>query len=82
MTSLIDYLQKRQRGVRYVFFGAVAVILIGSLLVDTSHGHTWMEKYIPGFWSIFAIVSCIVLIFFARWLAAAGIEREEDYYDR
>jgi hypothetical protein len=49
--------------------------------VDTSHAHTWVEKHIPGFWSIFGLVSCTVLIFFGRWLASAGIEREEDYYD-
>jgi len=82
MTRLIDYLKERQRGARYIFFGIVGAVLIGSLLVDTSHAHTWMEKYIPGFWSIFGIVSCIVLIYFARWFGAAGIEREEDYYDR
>lgn len=82
MTRLVDYLKERQRGLRYFIYCAAGAILIASLLVDTSHAHTWMEKYIPGFWSIFAIVSCIVLIFFARWFAAAGIEREEDYYDR
>lgn len=81
MIRLIDSLKERHIGARYFFYGGIAGVLIWSLMVDTSHAHTWMEKYIPGFWSIFAIVSCIVLIFFARWLAGAGIEREEGYYD-
>ena len=81
MIRLVDYLKQRQRAARYLFYGIIAGALVWSLTVDTSHAHTWMEKYIPGFWSMFAIVSCIVLIFFARWLAGAGIEREEGYYD-
>ncbi len=81
MIRLIDYLKQHQPTARYFFYGTIAVVLTLSLMVDTSHAHTWMEKYIPGFWSIFAMVSCIVLIFFARWLASAGIEREEGYYD-
>jgi hypothetical protein len=81
MIRLIGYLKQEQQTGRYLFYGTIAGVLLLSLLVDTSHAHTWMEKYIPGFWSIFAIVSCIVLIFFARWLASAGIEREEGYYD-
>lgn len=81
MIRLIDYLKQQQPTARYLFYGVIAGVLILSLVVDTSHAHTWMEKYIPGFWSIFAIASCIVLIFFARWLASAGIEREEGYYD-
>ena len=81
MIPFIDYLKDRQRGLRYMFYGLIAGILIWSMTVDTSHAHTWLEQHIPGFWSIFALVSVIVLIFFARWLARAGVEQEEDYYD-
>ena len=81
MIQFIDYLREHQRGVRYCLYGIMAAVLIWSITVDTSHAHTWVEKHIPGFWSIFGLVSCTVLIFFARWLASAGIEREEDYYD-
>jgi hypothetical protein len=81
MIQFIDFLKERGRGVRYILYGTMAAIVIWSMTVDTSHAHTWVEKHIPGFWSIFGLVSCTVLIFFARWLASAGIEREEDYYD-
>ena len=80
MIQFIDYLKKWSREVRYLLYGIMAAIVIWSMTVDTSHAHTWVEKYIPGFWAIFGLVSCTVLIFFARWLASAGIEREEDYY--
>lgn len=82
MIQFIDYLKARQRGLRSFLYGIIFSIVVWSMTVDTSHAHTWLEKHIPGFWSIFALVSVIVLIFFARWLARAGVEQEEGYYDR
>ena len=81
MIQFIDFIKKRGREALYLLYGIMAAIVIWSLTVDTSHAHTWAEKYIPGFWSIFGLASCTVLIFFARWFRSAGIERQEDYYD-
>ena len=81
MIQFIDFIKKRGRDTLYLLYGTMAGIVIWSLTVDTSHAHTWAEKYIPGFWSIFGLASCTVLIFFARWFRSAGIERQEDYYD-
>ena len=81
MIQLIDFIKKWGREALYLLYGTMAAIVIWSLTVDTSHARTWAEKYIPGFWSIFGLASCTVLIFFARWFSSAGIEREEDYYD-
>ncbi|BDD86757.1 hypothetical protein [Desulfofustis limnaeus] len=81
MIRLIDFLLTRQRGVRAAFYGLAAAVVVWSLTVDTSHAHTWAERYLPGFWSLFGLLSAIVLIFVARWLAGAGIAQEEDYYD-
>ena len=81
MIRLIDFLLVRQRAVRALFFGLAAAVVVWSLTVDTSHAHTWFERFIPGFWSLFGLLSVLVLIFVARWLAGAGIAQEEDYYD-
>ena len=81
MIQFIDFIKNRGRKALYLLYGTMAAIVIWSLTVDTSHAHTWVEKYIPGFWSIFGLASCTVLIFFARWFRSAGIERQEDYYD-
>lgn len=81
MIQFIDFIKKRGREALYILYGTMAAIVIWSLTVDTSHAHTWAEKYIPGFWAIFGLASCTILIFFARWFSSAGIEREEDYYD-
>ncbi len=81
MTRIIDFIAKRHKLATAVLVVVMITIFLWSLTVDTSHAHTWAEKYIPGFWSLFGIVSCIVLIFVARWFSSAGIAKGEDYYD-
>jgi len=82
IVDLIDFLKKHQKTVRVFSIIGIALMLVWSYLgADNHHAHTWMEAHIPGFWSLFTIVSCIVLIFFSRWLGKSGIEAREDYYD-
>lgn len=81
MTRLIEYLTENPTILRYALYLFAIIIAIWSATVDTSHAHTWAEKFIPGFWSIFGFVSCVVLILVTGWLARAGLSREEDYYD-
>ena len=82
ITQLIDYLQERLPTVKVLSAIAVAIMLVWTIVgVDTSHAHTWMEVHIPGFWAIFTIIACFVLIFFVRWFGNSGIMTREDYYD-
>jgi hypothetical protein len=81
MTRLIEYLRENPKTGRFILYLGGAIILVWSLTSDTSHAYTWAEKYIPGFWALFGLVSCVVLIFFSAWLTRAGLSRKEDYYD-
>ncbi|MGW8193168.1 MAG: hypothetical protein ACWGOX_02795 [Desulforhopalus sp.] len=82
IVQFIDFLKDRLPTVRILFYVLVGAILFwAAVAVDTHHAHTWMESHIPGFWSIFAILSCFVLIYFARWFGKSGIMTREDYYD-
>jgi hypothetical protein len=80
--NFIDFLKERLQSVKIGFYIAVAVMVVWSIVgVDTHHAHTWMEAHIPGFWSIFTLLSCAVFIYFARWFGSSGIMTREDYYD-
>jgi hypothetical protein len=81
IVTLIDYLKERLQGLRYLSIAGMAGIVIWSMTVDKHHAHTWAEKAIPGFWGIFGICACILLIFFSRWFGKGGIKVQEDYYD-
>lgn len=81
MIQIIDFILEKRKIAAVSLVVLIFGIFLWSLLVDTSHAHTWAEKHIPGFWSLFGIGSCIVLIFVARWFSSAGISKGEDYYD-
>ena len=81
MTTLIEYLEKHGKLVRVLTFIATAGLLLWTVVgVDTHHAHTWAEKHIPFFWSLFALVSTVILIFFAGWFSKV-IQKEKEYYD-
>jgi uncharacterized membrane protein len=81
IVQLIDYLRNRLKGLTYFFFGGIAAIVVWSLTVDLHHAHTWGEKTIPAFWGLFALISVLAIISFARWFGKGGIKTREDYYD-
>jgi hypothetical protein len=82
IVNLIDYLKERLRTVKALGAIATAVMLIWTVVgVDTHHAHTWMEAHIPGFWAIFTLLACVVLVFFVQWFGKSGIMTREDYYD-
>ena len=45
MIRLLDYLIENGRVVRFLLYGIAIAILIWSRTVDTSHAHTWAEKF-------------------------------------
>ena len=81
IVNLIDYLRDRLQAVTYFCYAGMAFIVFWSMSVDTSHAHTWAEKMIPGFWSLFGLISCAIVIMVARWFGRSGIQVREDYYD-
>jgi predicted tellurium resistance membrane protein TerC len=82
MIALIEYLQARLKTVVMVCCVLLAVIAVGSTLVDTHHAHTWVEHHIPGFWSLFGFVAAAVIIGVARWFGRSGIQAPTDFYTR
>ncbi len=81
IVNFIDYLRDRLQTVIYCCYGVMTFIVIWSMSVDTSHAHTWAEKLIPGFWSLFGFLGCAIIILVARWFGKSGIQTREDYYD-
>lgn len=81
MTNLIEYLRTHLKTVVAVCFALLAIIAGSTLLVDTSHAHTWVEQHVPFFWSFFGFCAAAVIIGVARWLGRSGIQAPTDFYD-
>lgn len=50
-----------------------------SFPVDAGHGHWWNK--IPGFFMIFGLLGCFLLILLAKSLGRYWLTRVENYYD-
>jgi hypothetical protein len=83
LVRLIDFLRDRLPTVVRVGLAALAVLIALDALpavVDKEHAHTAAE-HLPGFWAVFGLLGCLVLVVFAKSFGHAGITRREDYYD-
>ena len=81
IVNWIDYLRQHLQAFKLFCFGLVIAIVLWSVIaVPTEHAEEWFER-IPAFWSIFAFLSIVVLIYFGTWLGKSGIWTREDYYD-
>lgn len=81
MNTFIDYLQAHLKPVIGVCIGLLICIVGFAMIVDTSHAHTWVEKHIPFFWSLFGFAAAATIIGFTRWFGRSGIQAREDYYE-
>ena len=82
MTTLIAYLQARLKTVVTICLALLAAIAVASLLVDTHHAHSWAERHVPFFWSLFGFAAAVLIIGTARWFGRSGIQAPADVYDR
>lgn len=82
MIQLIDFIKIYVQGFKITALILSVIILLWTALgVDTHHAHTWVEKHIPLFWSLFTLLSAIVVIFVANFIGK-NIQTREDYYDK
>jgi hypothetical protein len=81
LAKLIEFLRKRLKTVIQGCFGVLAIlIIVDGLFVSKEHAHTAAE-HLPGFWSVFGFIGCVLIIILSKWFGHAGIMTREDYYD-
>ncbi len=81
LVQLIEFLRNRLKTVVRVCFGALALLILAdALLVNKEPAHTGIE-HLPGFWSIFGFIGCVLIIILSKGYGHAGIMTREDYYE-
>ncbi|CAK0762489.1 conserved hypothetical protein [Gammaproteobacteria bacterium] len=83
LIQFIEFLQQRIKFVVWVSYAVLGLLVLMDALpfiVDKQHAHTRIES-IPGFWSIFGLLACFLIIFLSKWCGHAGIMQREDYYN-
>ena len=83
IVKFIEFLRQRLKTVVRVSLAALLLLILVDALpfmVDKHHAHTAVEK-LPGFWSVFGLVGCVIIILVSKWFGHLGIMTREDYYD-
>lgn len=83
LLRLIEFLRAHLKAVIRVCLGILALLVVLDalpFLVDKHHAHTRAE-HLPGFWSAFGFVACVLIVVFSKAYGKAGIMTREDYYD-
>ena len=81
LVKLIEFLRNRLKTLVRICCGVLALLILAdALLVNKEHAHTAAER-LPGFWSVFGFIGCVLIIILSKWYGHAGIMTREDYYD-
>lgn len=83
LLNLIEFLRRHRSKVVNICLGLLVLLVLADAVpafVDKQHAHTKIE-HIPGFWSVFGFIACVLIVFVSKWFGHAGIMQREDYYD-
>jgi len=95
LVKLIEFLRQRLKAVVWVCYGVLGLLVVLDITRQFTSHHEEVEEHIegfwgtlyraaenvPGFWSVFGFVACVLIIILSKWYGHAGIMQREDYYD-
>ncbi|OGP50945.1 MAG: hypothetical protein A2Y79_10275 [Deltaproteobacteria bacterium RBG_13_43_22] len=78
----IQYLRDHLKALKWILYLVMAAAVIFSALIPHPESHDPFEKTIgiPGFWSVFGLICCILLIRIMKGLAHTVLMKKEDFY--
>ena len=62
-----------------VFFG-ICVVLFAIDFIAPMKPHMPWEEW-PGFYALYGLVACVILVLVSKYVLRPLVEREENYYD-
>ncbi len=83
LVRLIDFLRDRLRTVVRISLVVLVLLIVADAIpavVDKEHAHTGLE-HVPGFWSLFGLLGCLLLVVCSKTFGHFGVSTREDYYD-
>ena len=79
---LIDIIERlRVRMVKRIAYCILVLLILADFIIPRHEIHFFGDK-VPGFWSLFGIISCVLIIVVSKWIGQNWLMRDEDYYDK
>jgi|TARA_B100000315_G_C14595801_1_gene599160 hypothetical protein len=79
LLEIIEALRKMK--IKRIAYGVLALLILVDFIIPRHEIHFFGDK-IPGFWSFFGFIACVVIIVASKWLGKYGLMKDEDYYDK
>ena len=80
--NLIDITEKlRTKTVKKLAYSILVLLVAADFIIPRHEIHFFGDK-VPGFWSLFGFISCVLIIVVSKWLGYHWLMRDEDYYDK
>ena len=80
--NLIDIIDKLStKIVKKIAYGMLVLLILADFIIPRHEIHFFGDK-IPGFWSLFGFISCVLIIVVSKWIGHLWLVRDEDYYDK
>ncbi len=70
----------RRKIMTRIAYAVLILILVIDFFIPRHEIHFFGDG-IPGFWSLFGFVACILIILISKWIGYLGIMQDEKYYN-
>ena len=79
--SLLNIIEAlRSKIMKKIAYAALILIIVIDFFIPRHEIH-FIGDGIPGFWSLFGFVACILIILISKWIGHLGIVQDENYYN-
>ena len=70
----------RTKIMKRISYAALILIILIDFFIPRHEIH-FIGDRIPGFWSLFGFVACVLIILFSKIIGRLGIMQDENYYN-
>ena len=70
----------RTKTMKNIAYAVLIFIIVMDFFIPRHEIHFFGDG-IPGFWSIFGFIACILIILISKWIGRLGIMQDENYYN-
>ena len=78
LLNIIELL--RSKAAKRIAYGVLIILIIVDFIIPRHEIHFFGDK-IPGFWSLFGFIACVLIIMVSKWIGHLGLMQDENYYD-
>ena len=70
----------RSKAAKRIAYGALIILIVVDFIIPRHEIHFFGDK-VPGFWSLFGFIACVLIIIVSKWIGHLGLMQDENYYD-